>query len=67
MTKDEELTGKQISPEQFADMILASIQGQDLLSGETAQKLRDALIAVAEDMRNADEKEKKERGKALPG
>ena len=67
VTKDEELTGKQISPEQFADMILASIQGQDLLSGETAQKLRDALIAVAEDMRNADEKEKKERGKALPG
>ena len=65
VTKDEALAGKQITPEQFAEMILASIQGQNLLSGETAQKLRDALIAVAEDMRKADGKE--ERGKTLSG
>ena len=66
-TKDEALAGKQISPEQFADMILASIQSQNLLSGETAQNLRDALIAVAEDMRKADGEEKEERGKTLSG
>ena len=66
-TKDEALAGKQITPEQFADMILASIQSQSLLSGETAQKLRDALIAVAEDMRKADGEEKEERGKTLSG
>ena len=54
VTKDEALAGKQITSEQFADMILASIQGQNLLSGQTAQKLRDALIAVAEDMSKAD-------------
>lgn len=67
VTKDEALAGKQITPEQFADMILASIQGQNLLSGETTQKLRDALIAVAEDMRKADGEEKEERGQALSG
>ena len=67
MTKDEALAGKQIAPEQFADMILASIQSQNLLSGETAQKLREALIAVAEDMRKADGEEKEERGQALSG
>ena len=67
VTKDEALAGKQITPEQFADMILASIQSQNLLSGETAQKLRDALIAVAEDMRKADGEEKEERGKTLSG
>lgn len=67
VTKDEALAGKQITPEQFADMILASIQSQNLLSGETAQKLRDALIAVAEDMRKADGEEKEERGQALSG
>ena len=67
LTKDEALAGKQISPEQFADMILASIQSQNLLSGETAQKLRDALIAVAEDMRKADGEEKEERGQTLSG
>lgn len=67
VTKDEALIGKGISPEQFADMVMASIQGQNLLSAETAQKLRDALIAVAEDMRKADEKEKEERGQALSG
>ena len=67
VTKDEALAGKQIAPEQFADMILASIQSQNLLSGETAQKLRKALIAVAEDMRKADGKEKEERGQTLSG
>ena len=67
MTKDEALAGKQIAPEQFADMILASIQSQNLLSAETTQKLRDALIAVAEDMRKADGEEKEERGKTLSG
>lgn len=67
VTKDEVLAGKQITPEQFADMILASIQGQNLLSAETAQKLRDALIAVAEDMRKADGEEKEERGQTLSG
>ena len=67
VTKDEALAGKQITPEQFADMILASIQNQNLLSAETAQKLRDALIAVAEDMRKADGKEKEERGQTLSG
>ena len=67
VTKNEALAGKQIIPEQFADMILASIQGQNLLSAETAQKLRDALIAVAEDMRKADGEEKEERGKTLSG
>ena len=67
VTKDEALAGKQITSEQFADMILASIQGQNLLSGETAQKMRDALIAVAEDMRKADGEEKEERGKTLSG
>ena len=67
VTKDEALTGKQITPEQFADMILASIQSQNLLSAETVQKLRDALIAVAEDMRKADGEEKEERGQTLSG
>ena len=67
VTKDEDLAEKQITPEQFADMILASIQNQNLLSAQTAQKLRDALIAVAEDMRKADGEEKEERGKTLPG
>ena len=67
VTKDEALAGKQIAPEQFADMILASIQGQNLLSAQTAQKLRDALIAVAEDMRKSDGKEKEERGQTLSG
>ena len=67
LTKDEALARKQISPEQFADMILASIQSQNLLSAQTAQKLREALIAVAEDMRKADEEEKEERGQALSG
>lgn len=67
VTKDEALVSKQITPEQFADMILASIQSQNLLSGETAQNLRDALIAVAEDMRKADGEEKEERGQALSG
>ena len=67
VTKDEALAGKQIAPEQFADMILASIQSQNLLSAETTQKLRDALIAVAEDMRKADGEEKEERGKTLSG
>ena len=67
VTKDEALAGKQIIPEQFADMILASIQGQNLLSAETAQKLRDALIAVAEDMRKADGEEKEERSQTLSG
>ena len=67
VTKDEALAGKQITPEQFADMILASIQSQNLLSAETAQKLWDALIAVAEDMRKADGEEKEERGQALSG
>ena len=67
VTKDEALAGKQITSEQFANMILASIQGQNLLSGQTAQKLRDALIAVAEDMRKADGEEKEERGKTLSG
>ena len=67
VTKDEALAGKQITPKLFADMILASIQGQNLLSGETAQKLRDALIAVAEDMRKADGEEKEERGQTLSG
>ena len=67
VTKDEALAGKQIAPEQFADMILASIQGQNLLSAETAQKLRDALIAVAEDMRKVDGEEKEERVKTLSG
>ena len=67
MTKDEALAGKQIVPAQFADMILASIQSQNLLSAETTQKLRDALIAVAEDMRKADGEEKEERGKTLSG
>ena len=67
VTKDEALVRKQITPEQFADMILASIQSQNLLSGETAQKLRDALIAVAEDMRKADGEEKEERGQTLSG
>ena len=65
VTKDEALAGKQITPEQFADMILASIQSQNLLSAQTAQKLRDALIAVAEDMRKADGEEK--RGQTLSG
>ena len=67
VTKDEALAGKQIAPEQFVDMILASIQSQNLLSAETTQKLRDALIAVAEDMRKADGEEKEERGKTLSG
>ena len=67
VTKDEALAGKQIAPEQFADMILASIQSQNLLSAKTTQKLRDALIAVAEDMRKADGEEKEERGKTLSG
>ena len=67
VTKDEALAGKQITPEQFADMILASIQSQNVLSAQTAQKLRDALIAVAEDMRKADGKEKEERGQTLSG
>ena len=67
VTKDEALTGKQITPEQFADMILASIQGQHLVSAQTAQKLRDALIAVAEDMRKADGEGKEERGQTLSG
>ena len=67
VTKDEALAGKQITPEQFADMILASIQGQNLLSAQTALKLRDALIAVAEDMRKADGEEKEERGQTLSG
>lgn len=67
LTKDEALARKQISPEQFADMILASIQSQNLLSTETTQKLRNALIAVAEDMRKADGEEKEERGKTLSG
>ena len=67
VTKDEALARKQITPEQFADMILASIQGQNLLSAETAQKLRDALIAVAEDMRKVDGEEKEERVKTLSG
>ena len=67
VTKDEALAGKQITPEQFADMILASIQSQNLLSAETVQKLRDALIAVAEDMRKADGEEKEERGQTLSG
>ncbi len=67
VTKDEALAGKQIAPEQFADMILASIQSRNLLSAETTQKLRDALIAVAEDMRKADGEEKEERGKTLSG
>ena len=67
VTKDEALAGKQITPEQFADMIIASIQRQNLISGETAQKLRDALIAVAEDMRKADGEEKEERGQTLSG
>ena len=61
------LAGKQIAPEQFADLILASIQSQNLLSAETVQKLRDALIAVAEDMRKADGEEKEERGQTLSG
>ena len=67
VTKDEALAGKQIAPEQFADIILASIQSQNMLSAETTQKLRDALIAVAEDMRKADGEEKEERGQALSG
>ena len=67
VTKDEALAGKQIAPEQFADMILASIQGQNLLGAQTAQKLRNALIAVAEDMRKADGEEKEERGQTLSG
>lgn len=67
VTKEEALAGKQITPEQFSDMILASVQGQNLLSGETARKLRDALIAVAEDMRKADGEEKEERGQTLSG
>lgn len=67
LTKDEALARKQISPEQFADMILASIQSQNLLSAETTQKLRDALIAVAEDTRKADGEEKEERGQTLSG
>ena len=67
VTKDEALAGKQIAPEQFADMILASIQSQNLLSAETAQNLRDALIAVAEDMRKADGEEKEERAQTLSG
>ena len=67
LTKDEALAGKQITPEQFADMILASIQGQNLISAKTAQTLRDALIAVAEDMRKADGEEKEGRGKTLSG
>ena len=67
VTKDEVLAGKQIAPEQFADMILASIQGQNLISSKTAQTLWDALIAVAEDMRKADGEEKEERGQALSG
>ena len=67
VTKDEALAGKQIAPEQFADIILASIQSQNMLSAETTQKLRDALIAVAEDMRKADGEEKEERGKTLSG
>ena len=67
LTKDEALARKQISPEQFADMILASIQSQNLLSTETTQKFRDALIAVAEDMRKADGEEKEERGQTLSG
>lgn len=67
VTKDEAFAGKQIAPEQFADMILASIQGQNLLSAQTAQKLRDALIAVAEDMRKADGEEKEERDQTLSG
>ena len=67
VTKDEALAGKQIAPEQFADIILASIQSQNMLSAETTQKLRDALIAVAEDMRKADGEEKEERGQTLSG
>ena len=67
VAKDEALGGMQITPEQFADMILASIQGQNLLSAETAQKLRNALIAVAEDMRKVDGEEKEERGQTLSG
>lgn len=67
VTKDEALAGKQIAPEQFADMILASIQSQNLLSAETAQKLQDVLIAVAEDLRKADGEEKEERGQTLSG
>ena len=65
VTKDEALAGKQITPEQFADMILASIQGQNLISSKTAQSLWDALIAVAEDMRKADGEEREERGQNL--
>lgn len=67
VTKDEALSEKQISPEQFADMIMASIQGQGLLSEDTAEMLRKAQVAVAEDMRKADEKGKEERGQALSG
>lgn len=67
VTKDEALAGKQIAPEQFADMILASIQSQSLLSAQTAQQLRNALIAVAEDMRKANGEEKEERGQTLSG
>lgn len=67
VTKDEALAGKQITSEQFADMILASIQSQSLLSAQTAQQLRNALIAVAEDMRKANGEEKEERGQTLSG
>ena len=67
VTKNEALAGKQITSEQFADMILASIQSQSLLSAQTAQQLRNALIAVAEDMRKADGEEKEERGQTLSG
>lgn len=56
-SKGEDAPSRQISPEKFADSILNSIRGQKLVSEQTLEKLRAALIAVAEDMQENDRRE----------
>lgn len=56
-SKGEDASSRQISPEEFANSILNSIRGQKLVSEQTLEKLRAALIAVAEDMQENDRRE----------
>ena len=55
VTQGQDLRKVTITPEQFSQLITHEFDKQDLLKPETKEQLRQALIAVAEDLKQDDE------------
>ena len=61
ITQGQDLMKATITPEQFSQLITHEFDKRDLLKPETKEQLRQALIAVADDLKQDDENPRHEQ------